>query len=99
MESGYNLPVLRRRLAALDARMADYQQQIETNPTAPGTAALVSALQNAQSEADELRQVIFDYDYRQYSDKPKIPIHVWTFIAALVLWSAVTVGAWLIFAR
>ena len=94
----YRFPVLRRRRAQLAVRISNQQEIIDAAQLDDRSAsAYASQIHDAQAEFDELDYAIEFLD--KLGDKPKIPIHVWTFFAALVLWAAVTAIAWGIFAR
>lgn len=99
MPIDYRFPALRRRRSQLAVRISNQQEVIDAARLDDRSAtAYALQVQDAQLEFDELDYAISYFEHFD-GDKPKIPIHVYTFIAALMLWAAVTFGAWLVFAR
>ena len=99
MPIDYRLPALRRRRLHIAIRAANQQEVIDAAKLDDKSAPVYAMqIHEAQAELDELEFVISFFEHFD-GDKPKIPIHTQTIIAAFILWAAVTIAAYAIFAR
>lgn len=98
MPIDYRLPALRRRRQAIAVRVANKQEILDAAQLDDRSAtAYAMQINDAQFEFDELDFVISFFEH--YAERPKIPHHITTFLAAFLLWAALTVMAWFVFVR